>query len=95
MPTSLPLSCLTMAPRLDILEMHNRKPLSEMNFNGCSDEVIRVSSSPSRKPAKMNDVDEGQRINHDIKHMLYTLKEQLAAVLKAKPAKDVPLSAGT
>lgn len=91
LPTSLPLSCLTMAPRLDALESHcNRKPLGEMNFNGCSEADIiafRVPGSPSRKPAKPTDV-EIQRMNHDIKMMLHTLKEQLAVVLKAKPARE-------
>ncbi|EFN89665.1 Serine/threonine-protein kinase polo [Harpegnathos saltator] len=93
LPTSLPLSCLTMAPRVDMLESHcNRKPLGEMNFNGCSETDIitfRVPSSPSRKPAKPTDVNEMQRMNHDIKKMLHTLKEQLATVLKAKPAREI------
>ncbi|XP_029164581.1 serine/threonine-protein kinase polo isoform X2 [Nylanderia fulva] len=97
MPTSLPLSCLTMAPRLDMLESHcNRKPLGEMNLNGYSEQDIlasRVPNSPLRK-AKLSAevVEQPQRINHDIKKMLYTLKEQLTAVLKYKPAKDVTCS---
>ncbi|XP_072763488.1 serine/threonine-protein kinase polo [Anoplolepis gracilipes] len=96
MPTSLPLSCLTMAPRLDMLESHcNRKPLGEMNLNGYSEQDIlasRVPNSPLRK-AKLNaEIMEPQRVNHDIKKMLYTLKEQLAAVLKFKPAKDITSS---
>ncbi|XP_014467750.1 PREDICTED: serine/threonine-protein kinase polo [Dinoponera quadriceps] len=96
LPTSLPLSCLTMAPRLDVLESHcTRKPLGEMNFNGCTETDIitfRMPSSPSSKPAKPIDVNEVQKINHNIKKMLYTLKEQLAAVLKAKPARETVLS---
>ncbi|XP_033208074.1 serine/threonine-protein kinase polo [Belonocnema kinseyi] len=54
LPLSLPLSCLTMAPRLDTLESHNnRKPLSEMNMNNYNsgesgDIVFRVPSSPQR-----------------------------------------------
>lgn len=96
MPVSLPLSCLTMAPRLDMLEMHNqRKPLSEMNTNvggEGQDFVFRVPNSPARKkPA--DGTNEVQRINHDIKKMLQTLREQLAAVLKAKPSRETTSSA--
>lgn len=87
-----------MAPRLDMLESHcNRKPLGEVNFNGCSEADIiafRVPSSPSRKPPKPTDINEMQRMNHDIKKMLHSLKEQLAAVLKAKPARETASSAG-
>ena len=96
MPTSLPLSCLTMAPRLDMLESHcNRKPLGEMNLNGYSEQDIlasRVPNSPLRKAKLSTEVIESQRVNHDIKKMLYTLKEQLTAVLKYKPAKDITSS---
>ncbi|XP_011254094.3 serine/threonine-protein kinase polo [Camponotus floridanus] len=96
MPTSLPLSCLTMAPRLDMLESHcNRKPLGEMNLNGFSEQDIlasRMPNSPLRKTKLSTEVIEPQRVNHDIKKMLYTLKEQLAAVLKYKPSKDITSS---
>ncbi|KAG7207750.1 hypothetical protein KM043_009362 [Ampulex compressa] len=98
LPTSLPLSCLTMAPRLDMLEIHNqRKPLSEMNMNvgGDADNfnpVFRVPNSPARK-AKHDGVNEAQRINLDIRKMLLTLREQLAAVLKANPIRETASSA--
>ncbi|KAL6424772.1 hypothetical protein ACFW04_010015 [Cataglyphis niger] len=96
MPTSLPLSCLTMAPRLDMLESHcNRKPLGEMNLNGYSEQEIlasRVPNSPLRKAKLSTETIEPQRVNHDIKKMLYTLKEQLAAVLKFKSSKDITSS---
>ncbi|XP_070172234.1 serine/threonine-protein kinase polo [Polyergus mexicanus] len=96
MPTSLPLSCLTMAPRLDMLESHcNRKPLGEMNLNGYSEQEIlasRVPNSPLRKAKLSTEIIEPQRVNHDIKKLLYTLKEQLAAVLKFKSSKDVTSS---
>lgn len=98
MPTNLPLSCLTMAPRLDVLESHcNRKPLGEMNLNGYSEQIIacRVPNSPSRKPKPNNEVVESQRINLDIRTMLETLKDQIATVLKAKPARETASSAGT
>ncbi|KAL6254638.1 hypothetical protein P5V15_013945 [Pogonomyrmex californicus] len=97
MPTSLPLSCLTMAPRLDMLESHcNRKPLGEMNLNGYSEQEIlacRVPNSPSRKTKSNNEIIEPQRVSHDIRKMLHTLKDQLAAVLKAKPARETASSA--
>ncbi|GAB1868436.1 polo kinase [Camponotus japonicus] len=96
MPTSLPLSCLTMAPRLDMLESHcNRKPLGEMNLNGFSEQDIlasRMPNSPLRKTKLSTEVIEPQRVNHDIRKMLCTLKEQLAAVLKYKPSKDITSS---
>lgn len=100
MPTSLPLSCLTMAPRLDMLESHcNRKPLGEMNLNGYSEQEIlayRVPNSPSRKNKPNNEIIESQpqRINLDIKKMLQALKEQLASVLKARPGRETASSAG-
>ncbi|KAL0104943.1 hypothetical protein PUN28_016529 [Cardiocondyla obscurior] len=98
MPTSLPLSCLTMAPRLDMLESHcNRKPLGEMNLNGYSEQEILTSraNSPSRKIKPNIDVIEPQKVcvNLDIKKMLYTLKEQIAGVLRANPARDTISSA--
>lgn len=97
MPTSLPLSCLTMAPRLDMLESHcNRKPLVEMNLNGYSEQDIlssRVPNSPSRK-TKPNEIIEPQRVNLDIRKMLQTLREQIAMVLKTKPAREMVSSAG-
>lgn len=99
MPTSLPLSCLTMAPRLDMLESHcNRKPLGEMNLNGFSEQDIlasRMPNSPLRKTKLSTEVIEPQRVNLDIRKMLCTLKEQLAAVLKYKPSKDITSSGGT
>ncbi|KYN28013.1 PREDICTED: serine/threonine-protein kinase PLK1 [Trachymyrmex cornetzi] len=96
MPTSLPLSCLTMAPRLDMLESHcNRRPLGEMNLNGYTEQDIlsnRVPNSPSRK-AKPNEITEPQRVNLDIRKMLQTMKEQIGIVLKTKPAKEIISSA--
>lgn len=90
MPTSLPLSCLTMPPRLDMLESHcNRKPLSEMNLNGYSEQdnlSNRITVSP-RKMKPSIEIIETQHVN-DIKTMLSTLRQQLAAVLKTKPSRD-------
>lgn len=98
LPTSLPLSCLTMAPRLDTLESHcNRKPLSEMNLNGFSEQDIiasRATNSP-RKVKPVPEITESQRVSHNIKKMLCTLRDQLTAVLKAKPAREIASSAGT
>ncbi|XP_012264966.1 serine/threonine-protein kinase polo [Athalia rosae] len=91
LPTSLPISCLTMAPRMDVLEMHNqRKPLTEMNGNGggdVQDILFRVPRSPAVK-TKAHEVNDEQKLHHDIRKMLQTLKDQLAAVLKTKPARD-------
>ncbi|XP_047362394.1 serine/threonine-protein kinase polo isoform X4 [Vespa velutina] len=95
LPTSLPLSCLTMPPRLDMLEMHNqRKPLSEMNLNAGGDgedNTFRVPSSPARKKPT-EDVNGVQKVNLDIKKMLQTLKEQLTAVLVARPSSETASS---
>ncbi|PBC32591.1 Serine/threonine-protein kinase polo [Apis cerana cerana] len=97
MPLSLPLSCLTMAPRLDMLEMHNqRKPLSEMNTNvggEGQDFVFRVPNSPVRKTKPADAISEVQKLNLDIRKMLQTLREQLSAVLKAKPSRETTSSA--
>ncbi|XP_043798427.1 serine/threonine-protein kinase polo isoform X2 [Apis laboriosa] len=97
MPLSLPLSCLTMAPRLDMLEMHNqRKPLSEMNTNvggEGQDFVFRVPNSPVRKTKPTDAISEVQKLNLDIRKMLQTLREQLSAVLKAKPSRETTSSA--
>lgn len=86
-----------MAPRLDMLEMHNqRKPLSEMNLNAGGDgedNMFRVPNSPARKKAT-EDVNGVQKINLDIKKMLQTLKEQLTAVLVARPSSETASSAG-
>ena len=98
MPTSLPLSCLTMAPRLDMLESHcNRRPLGEMNLNGYTEQEIlscRVPNSPSRKIKSNEITNEPQRVNLDIRTMLQTLKEQIGIVLKSKPARETISSAG-
>ncbi|XP_046832578.1 serine/threonine-protein kinase polo isoform X2 [Vespa crabro] len=95
LPTSLPLSCLTMPPRLDMLEMHNqRKPLSEMNLNAGGDgedNTFRVPNSPARKKPT-EDVNGVQKVNLDIKKMLQTLKEQLTAVLVARPSSETASS---
>lgn len=99
MPASLPLSCLTMAPRLDMLEMHNqRKPLSEMNMNvggEGQESLFKVPKSPARKTKPADSMNEVQRMNFDIKKMLQTLREQLAAVLKTMPSRETTMSAGT
>ncbi|XP_020285437.1 serine/threonine-protein kinase polo isoform X2 [Pseudomyrmex gracilis] len=95
MPTSLPLSCLTMAPRLDMLELHcNRKPLGEMNLNGYSEQDILASRVPSplRKTKTTTECTSAQRAT-EITKMLSTLRAQLATVLKAKPAKEIASSA--
>ncbi|XP_051157827.1 serine/threonine-protein kinase polo [Leptopilina boulardi] len=106
LPQSLPLSCLTMAPRLDTLEMHNnRKPLSEMNmnnYNAGDAEVFKIPTSPQRnkllsplnklKATEVN-TNDVQKINQENKRMLQALKEQLHGVLKSKPAQKMASSA--
>jgi hypothetical protein len=99
MPMSLPLSCLTMAPRLDCFnqpEYNNRTPLGEMNLNGFSEQDVIACRAPNspRKLKPIAEITETQRACHDIKKMLYTLREQLAVVLKAKPARDLTSSTG-
>ncbi|XP_031787357.1 serine/threonine-protein kinase polo isoform X2 [Nasonia vitripennis] len=90
MPASLPASCLTMAPRLDMLESFNRKPLSEMNNSLKIEEVGRVQPSP-RKVKQINP-NQTQRADHDIDNMLKNLEEQLSILLKAKPGRDMASS---
>ncbi|KAI4483644.1 PREDICTED: serine/threonine-protein kinase polo [Polistes canadensis] len=96
LPTSLPLSCLTMAPRLDMLEMHNqRKPLSEMNLNAGGDgddNVFRMLNSPSRKKPS-EDVNNVHKSNLDTKKMLHALKDQLTVVLATRPSSETASSA--
>ncbi|XP_074115253.1 serine/threonine-protein kinase polo [Cotesia typhae] len=90
MPRSLPLSCLTMAPRVDTLETYNRKPLSEMNQNEEDDKgTFRVPKSPApRIGTKESDSQtDAQRSSRNVKRMLITLKEQVTAVLAAKPGR--------
>ena len=97
MPHSLPLSCLTMAPRLDMLEIYNqRKPLSEMNTNvGGEGQNLVSRNSPARKTKPVDAISEVQKLNHDIRKMLQTLREQLSAVLKAKPSREAASLTGT
>lgn len=93
MPASLPASCLTMAPRLDMLESFNRKPLTEMNNSLKIEEVGRVQASPRKvKPLNPNQT---QRADHDIDNMLKSLEEQLSLLLKAKPGRDMASSGET
>lgn len=87
MPQSLPLSCLTMAPRMDALEsLNQRKPLIEMNQNNeqVTDPLFRVPVSPAPKNKTDLAVDKAGK---DIRKMLITLKEQVAAVLQVNPAR--------
>ncbi|XP_066581564.1 serine/threonine-protein kinase polo [Prorops nasuta] len=88
LPTSLPLSCLTMAPRLDTLELFNqRKPLSEMNCNSIIevDELVSRKNSPARKTnSAKSGMSEVQRATHNVKKMLQTLRDQLGAIVNAK-----------
>ncbi|KAK0084064.1 hypothetical protein PV325_007665 [Microctonus aethiopoides] len=95
LPLSLPLSCLTMAPRLDTLESHNqRKPLSEMNQNEADDKaVFRLPVSPARKIKGIETLSETQKSGRDIRKMLITLKEQVAAVLLTNPERQDASSA--
>lgn len=97
MPHSLPLSCLTMAPRLDMLEIYNqRKPLSEMNTNvGGEGQNLVSRNSPARKTKPADAISEVQKLNLDIRKMLQTLREQLSAVLKAKPSRETASLTGT
>lgn len=92
LPSSLPASCLTMAPRLDMLEQHNsRKPLSEMNMNMDQESPFRVPNSPLTKDSKLASI---TKKKNNIKMQLMTLKEQLHHVLKSKPSRDTLSSIG-
>lgn len=81
-----------------MLEMHNqRKPLSEMGTNGTNgrtDFMFRVPNSPAFKAKNAVENQETQRVTHDVKKMLITLREQLGAVLKSKPSEEPISSAG-
>ncbi|KAF7993146.1 hypothetical protein HCN44_005927 [Aphidius gifuensis] len=104
MPQGLPLSCLTMAPRLDTLETHNqpRQPLHEKNQNGggngvsggvggvgvTGDHQFIVPSSPAICRPRPDIATEAQKSNRDIRKMLLTLKEQISSVLSARPARN-------
>lgn len=90
MPRSLPLSCLTMAPRVDTLETYNRKPLSEMNQNEEDDKgQFRIPKSPAPRigSKESESQTDAQRSGRNVKRMLITLKEQVTAVLAAKPGR--------
>lgn len=96
MPQGLPLSCLTMAPRLDTLETHNqpRQPLHEKHQNGGTGVGITdnhqfiAPNSPAICRPRPDIATEAQKSNRDIRKMLLTLKEQIASVLSAKPARN-------
>lgn len=97
MPSSLPTSCLTMAPRLDTLETYNRKPLSEMDMNHSPkiDELNNKNQPSPRKAIKQNGtIKDPQKVDNEIENGLKNLKEQLASVIKSKPGKEMS-SSGT
>lgn len=58
-----------------------------------TDFAFRIPTSPSRKQQKDGAVDV-QKSSRDIKKMLITLKDQLAAVIASKPARIGASSAG-
>ncbi|KAJ3657246.1 hypothetical protein Zmor_016258 [Zophobas morio] len=83
-PTSLPVSCLTMAPRFDKMEVYARKPLSGIN-NG--DVVMK----PEDRAQDSITVHLSGAMNHhviDPKESFGTLRSLLGRVLKMKPAKN-------
>ncbi|XP_058800159.1 serine/threonine-protein kinase polo [Phymastichus coffea] len=94
MPSSLPVSCLTMAPRLDMLKTHNRKPLSEMDLNNSPkiEDVTDKNQLSLRKTIKQNDQNVIHKTDQYIDNSLRTLKKQLASVLKSKPEKEMSCS---
>ncbi|KAJ8951868.1 hypothetical protein NQ318_019844 [Aromia moschata] len=88
-PSSLPVSCLTMAPRFDKLDVSSRKPLIELNH----DKVGSPIMSPN-KNKKYNSIAAGlgatapSSVAHfDAKENFLTLRNMLVKVLKSKPAR--------
>ncbi|RZB39127.1 Pkinase and/or POLO box domain containing protein [Asbolus verrucosus] len=84
-PTTLPVSCLTMAPRFDKFEMSARKPLSGIN-NG--DVFIKPNEKAQQDSIAVHLTG---AVNHhvfDAKEGFNTLRVLLAKVLKVKPAKN-------
>ncbi|XP_014205549.1 serine/threonine-protein kinase polo [Copidosoma floridanum] len=88
MPVSLPASCLTMAPRLDMLEPMSRKPLSEMNYNN-SPKIEDVLKKGSPHNANKIGQTNSKQPDHDIDSMLKSLEDQLFTVIKLKPREEV------
>lgn len=91
MPASLPASCLTMAPRLDMLESFNRKPLSEMDMNN-GHKIEDVMKIQSPRKAKQSRPSITPKSDCDIDTMLKTLEEQLVALLQTKPGREMACS---
>ena len=89
MPASLPVSCLTMAPRLDMLESFNRKPLTEKDMNN-SPIIIQDNGKENQSPCKnKQNYQASQKSDHDIDTMLKNLEDQLKTVFKHKPDREM------
>ncbi|XP_014221745.1 serine/threonine-protein kinase polo [Trichogramma pretiosum] len=87
MPASLPSSCLTMAPRLDMLEALARKPLAQKDMNN-SPQVDEISKLQSPRKLK-NYMSNAQKQELHIETMLKSLQEQLGNLLKSKPGRKM------
>ncbi|XP_044726621.1 serine/threonine-protein kinase polo isoform X1 [Chrysoperla carnea] len=91
MPSCLPASCLTMAPRFDHIEAQHkqalaRRPLGEMN----NAEHQMIVDSP-RKPMQNNSITSNGRpieSSEDYQKNLRALKEQLTKLLLTKPGRE-------
>ncbi|KAJ8933753.1 hypothetical protein NQ318_015745 [Aromia moschata] len=88
-PSNLPVSCLTMAPRFDKLDVSSRKPLIEQN----RDKVGSLIMSPN-KNKKYDSIAAGlgattpSSVAHfDARENFLTLRNMLGKVLKSKPAR--------
>ncbi|XP_018561327.1 serine/threonine-protein kinase polo [Anoplophora glabripennis] len=86
-PANLPVSCLTMAPRYDKLEMSSRKPLIELNqesmvispYKGKHDSIA-AGLAGIMPPSAV--------CQFDAKENFMTLRNMLYRVLKSKPARN-------
>ncbi|XP_034938554.1 serine/threonine-protein kinase polo [Chelonus insularis] len=83
LPKSLPLSCLTTAPRMDTLQNFNRKPLIELQTG----KLIPAPTSPASKAPKESEIMVYHTSEKDVKKMLITLYEQITQVLKSRPGR--------
>ncbi|KAJ8918825.1 hypothetical protein NQ315_011111 [Exocentrus adspersus] len=85
-PNSLPVSCLTMAPRYDKLEMTSRKPLVDMNQESA---MSPHKSKHDSIAAGLAGVMVSSAVNQfDAKVNFVSLRAMLLKVLKSKPARN-------
>lgn len=85
-PNSLPISCLTMAPRADQLEdRSNRKPLSEMNGGGGDDTRMESSFLKNNLHDAITASGMISRHNDTYRADIETLHHELTKLFLAKP----------